>query len=118
MALLVGAILSLSLSAQDDEHTKKLPEGKGKELVATVCRQCHGIDATTDSRHTLDEWSTVVKDMVSQGAALDEKQAETVTQYLAKNFGPESDKSKEGKESKQEKEGSSKSSGSGEKSKE
>lgn len=100
IALLVGAILTLSLSAQDDEHTKKLPEGKGKDLVATVCRQCHGIDATTESRHTLEEWRHVVNDMVSNGAALDEEQAETVAQYLAKYFGPESDESKEGKESK------------------
>jgi len=97
-ALLASAVLSLPLAAQEDN---KLPEGKGRDLVATVCGQCHGLDATTDSRHTLDEWRNVVNDMVSTGAALDEEEVETVSQYLAKNFGPEGDKSKQEKEDKQ-----------------
>ncbi|MBI2817470.1 MAG: hypothetical protein HYX72_11075 [Acidobacteria bacterium] len=87
----------LSVSAQEDEHTKKFPEGEGRDLVVTVCRQCHGLAATSDSRHTLDGWERIVNDMVNIGAALDKQQAETVSQYLANNFGPNSDKSEDKK---------------------
>ncbi len=109
---LFTAIVTISLAAgfaqkSDDEGTK-LPEGKGRDLVASVCAQCHGLELTTSSERTLDEWKSVVNDMVSNGAALQEDEAETVSQYLAKNFSPDSKKSKEGEEKKQEKNESAK----------
>ena len=75
----------LSLSAQSP-----LPEGEGKEIVETVCAQCHGLSIIVNARHPLDEWRNVVYDMVSEGAPLLDDEVETVAQYLAKHFGPES----------------------------
>ncbi len=75
----------LSLSAQSP-----LPEGEGKEIVETVCAQCHGLSTVTNARYPLDEWRNVVYDMVSEGAPLLDDEVETVAQYLAKHFGPES----------------------------
>ena len=98
IAILISALLPFSISALGQEDSKQLPEGKGRDLVASVCTQCHGLEPTTGSRRTLEEWKNIVNDMVSNGAALDEGEVETVSQYLAKNFGPESDKSKESKE--------------------
>jgi mono/diheme cytochrome c family protein len=105
VSALFTAIVTISLAAgfaqkSDDEGTN-LPEGKGKDLVASVCRQCHGLELTTSSERTLDEWKSVVNDMVSNGAALQEDEVETVSQYLAKNFSPDSKKSKDGEEKKQ-----------------
>jgi mono/diheme cytochrome c family protein len=110
---LFTAIVTISLTAgfaqkSDDEGTK-LPEGKGRDLVASVCAQCHGLELTTSGERTLDEWKSVVNDMVSNGAALQEDEVETVSQYLGKNFSPDSKKSKEGEEKKQEKDDSAKS---------
>ncbi|MBI2815541.1 MAG: hypothetical protein HYX72_01235 [Acidobacteria bacterium] len=83
-----------TVQGQDD----KLPEGKGKDYVASVCQQCHGLEAITSSRRSLDEWRMVVNDMVSQGAPLQDDEVEIVSEYLAKNFGPE--KSESGSEKK------------------
>ena len=78
----------LSLSAQSE-----LPEGEGKEIVETVCTQCHGLRTTTDANYPLAEWRNVVFDMVSEGAPLLDEEVETVAQYLAKYFGPEASSS-------------------------
>jgi hypothetical protein len=110
---LFTAIVSISVAAgfaqkSDDEGTN-LPEGKGRDLVASACVQCHGLELTTSSEHTLDEWKGVVNDMVSKGAALQDDEVATISQYLAKNFSPDSKKSKGGEEKKQEKDDSAKS---------
>jgi virginiamycin B lyase len=80
--LCLATIPGLLLSAQS-----QLPEGEGKDLVETVCTQCHGLESTTDARYTLDEWRNVVYDMVSEGAPLLDDEVEIIAQYLAKNYG-------------------------------
>jgi mono/diheme cytochrome c family protein len=109
---LFTAIVTISLAAgfaqKSDDEGPNLPEGKGRDLVASACTQCHGLELTTSSEHTLDEWKSVVNNMVSNGAALKEDEVETISQYLAKNFSPDSKKSKEGEEKKQEKNESAK----------
>ena len=108
--ILWGIILSpVSLPAQDqsaEEKAKNLPEGKGKEIVGIVCQHCHALGAVTSLKLTLEVWRGLVQEMVSNGAPLQEEDVETVAQYLAKNFGPESvlAGSKEEKDGKQEKE--------------
>ncbi len=64
----------------------QLPEGEGKEIVETVCTQCHGLSNITNARYPLEEWRNVLYDMISEGAPL----LDDVAQYLAKHFGPES----------------------------
>ncbi len=105
MILFLAVLFPLSfqaLSAQDssDDPAKKLPEGKGKDYVASVCQQCHGLDLTTSSNRTVDEWRNVTNDMVSNGAALEKDEVEIVAQYLGKFFGPasSSDQPKDSKE--------------------
>ena len=66
-----------------------LPEGEGKELIETVCTQCHGLRTITEAKYSLAEWENVVYDMVSEGAPLLEEEVEIVAQYLAKHFGRE-----------------------------
>ncbi len=68
----------------------QLPEGEGKEIVETVCTQCHGLSNITNARYPLEEWRNVLYDMISEGAPLLDDEVETVAQYLAKHFGPES----------------------------
>lgn len=105
---IVSILLAAGFAQSSEDEGSKLPEGKGKDLVASVCVQCHGLELTTSSVRTLDEWKNVVNDMVSNGAALQADEAETVAQYLGKNFGPDSKKSKEGEEKKQDKDDSAK----------
>ncbi|MCH8269515.1 MAG: hypothetical protein IH846_18615 [Acidobacteria bacterium] len=68
----------------------QFPEGKGKEIVEMVCGQCHGLNNISDARRTLEEWESVVSDMVARGAPLLIDEIDTVSEYLVKNFGPQS----------------------------
>ncbi|HWP85410.1 MAG TPA: hypothetical protein VNN17_09485 [Terriglobia bacterium] len=64
-----------------------LPEGPGKELVATVCTQCHGLNNVVTLRLTAEEWSGLVNDMIARGAPAFDDQYKTIIQYLSANFG-------------------------------
>ena len=86
--LLLSAILlwfTLPSMAQSS-----LPDGAGKEIVEIVCSQCHGLNNVTDARRTLEDWDSVVSDMVARGAPLLIDEIDTVSAYLAENFGPQS----------------------------
>ena len=91
--VLVGAFLTvLSSPAQDqsaDEQAKNLPEGKGKDLVANVCQQCHGLESITGSKSPLEVWRALLIDHTALSATpLQGEEIEIVSQYLTKNFGP------------------------------
>jgi competence ComEA-like helix-hairpin-helix protein len=74
---------TMSARAQD------LPEGKGKEIVADVCAQCHGLRQVVDSKLSPEDWKDTVGRMVSNGAPLADEDVQVVIDYLAKNFPPE-----------------------------
>ena len=92
--LLVGTLLpSLFLFAQNQPvqgEGKDLPEGTGKNIVAKVCKQCHGLEAITAAKRSAEEWDRVVNEMVSDGAPLKDEEIAIAAQYLAKYFGPAS----------------------------
>jgi len=96
-AFLTVSLAAFSAQEASDDPAKALPDGDGKDIVSSTCQQCHGLELTTQARHTLDEWRSEVKDMVANGATLDDDQVEIVSQYLAKNFGPEKTGKKEEK---------------------
>jgi mono/diheme cytochrome c family protein len=78
MTVLAGALL---LGAQ-------LPDGTGKPLVAERCAVCHEPDIVASQRMDRDGWARVLETMIGRGAQLDERERNTVLDYLAKNFGP------------------------------
>jgi hypothetical protein len=43
----------------------------------------------TDSNRTSEQWRSVVSQMMTQGAPLQDYEVDTVVDYLAKNFGKE-----------------------------
>ena len=65
-----------------------LPDGPGKELVATSCAQCHAISRVTSAGYDLAGWRNDVAMMVNAGARLTPTQIDAVVAYLAKNFPP------------------------------
>ena len=66
-----------------------LPEGEGKQLVSEVCAACHSLESVTSQQLDKEGWKDVVTRMVASGASIDEKQVPIITEYLAKNFGPQ-----------------------------
>jgi cytochrome c5 len=65
-----------------------LPAGSGRDIVAVACTQCHGLKLIAALRDGPMGWRHFVNDMILRGAQLTPQEADTVAQYLAKNFGP------------------------------
>jgi competence protein ComEA len=79
--ILVVPFLVCSLAQAQD-----LPEGKGKDVLESVCGACHGTDLVAARRATKEGWSYLVDDMVSRGASATNEQIATIIDYLAKNL--------------------------------
>ena len=64
-----------------------LPEGPGMQLVKTECVRCHALDNITSHKLDREGWENVVDRMITLGAKLQAEQADTIIDYLTKNFG-------------------------------
>ena len=84
--ILTVFLLAASAQAQD------LPDGVGKELVMTVCTQCHDTARIVSKKKTKDEWNELVDSMAARGAKASDEEFDTIVNYLAKYFGPEKSK--------------------------
>jgi virginiamycin B lyase len=80
LPLMGAALLYSALPAWSAE----LPEGKGKELVGSLCTSCHAFN--WGGGYTTEGWRTVIRMMINHGVALSPDQVAMVTDYLTKNF--------------------------------
>jgi hypothetical protein len=78
---LTALMLAVSVPAQD------LPDGPGKELVATVCTACHELTRITSKKRSKDEWNDTVDKMAKNGAKATDEEFDRIVTYLAKYFG-------------------------------
>ena len=46
---------------------QELPDGKGKDLVASYCASCHGLESVTSQKANKEGWETIVNYMISRG---------------------------------------------------
>ena len=65
-----------------------LPEGKGRDTTIRLCSNCHRIDRWDKQRHTADQWSDIVDDMVGRGMDASDDDLATVNSYLSKYLAP------------------------------
>jgi cytochrome c5 len=65
-----------------------IPEGKGSDVTKRVCTGCHSSDLWASQRHTKDEWSGVIDQMLSKGLQASDDEIETINTYLATYLGP------------------------------
>src|SRR5215467_14778153 len=63
------------------------PEAETKKLVEGSCGSCHGLELVTSAQKTKDEWTEVVRNMISYGATIKEPEIPSVADYLAKHYG-------------------------------
>jgi len=83
--LLLLLLLSTAVLAADKTA---LPEGPGKKLVEEICSFCHGLARINGHAFTREQWDSVIKGMVSEGAPVTDEEFSLILEYLAKNFGP------------------------------
>jgi hypothetical protein len=65
-----------------------LPDGKGKDETQKICSGCHSTDMFASQRHTREEWSSVIDNMIAKGLEATDDQIETINTYLATYLGP------------------------------
>jgi len=81
-AAVAASIATLALA-------QNLPNGKGKDVVETVCAGCHDLSPITESvGGSHDDWDMVVQSMIAMGATIKPEQIPLITDYLAQNFPP------------------------------
>jgi len=64
-----------------------LPDGRGKNLVETRCMLCHDLERVAAVKRGKQHWSAIVATMVAHGATATPAEAQTISDYLAANFG-------------------------------
>src|SRR5438128_172955 len=94
-SLLAGVALSLIAAAPIHAQAPgALPPGEGRDLVAVVCSQCHGLntimqirDGSAGWKRQKTEWDGIVANMVTRGAQATPEERQTIVSYLAAQFG-------------------------------
>jgi cytochrome c5 len=88
--VLSSAVAALCLAAVPAlaQPANALPEGDGRDLVATACTQCHALTVILAMRDGPIGWKRHLYHMVMRGAQLNARETDTVLAYLDANFGP------------------------------
>jgi len=71
---------------------QNLPDGEGRDLVRSVCQDCHDLSPITNASFSRAEWDMVVKSMADMGANLKREDIPIIVNYLAASFGPRTTK--------------------------
>jgi virginiamycin B lyase len=82
----VAALLCATLPAHGQQTPPSLPDGPGKEPVATLCSGCHGLARVMSSGYPQAYWHTAVRMMINFGVPIPPDQINLITDYLAANF--------------------------------
>jgi competence protein ComEA len=65
----------------------ELPAGEGRELVISICGDCHGPEKVTEMRRSRAEWRDMVQDMASRNGVATEDDITVIVQYIVMHFG-------------------------------
>lgn len=65
-----------------------LPDGPGKELVQTDCKDCHTYDRIVHAHYSSAGWRAEIKKMRVNGADIKPADIDPLVSYLAQHFGP------------------------------
>ena len=83
--LLTSAIACVLLQGSVPAAAQELPDGPGKQIVATACGTCHDVNRIRIG-YTAEGWRTVIRMMQNVEAPVAPDQWATVTDYLIRSF--------------------------------
>jgi quinoprotein glucose dehydrogenase len=84
--LALSATLSIAVAQNGSSNGADLPAGPGRDLFVQTCSQCHALGTATGKKRSSEDWSSVIKAMIAQGAQIDGNQEKLIHDYLAANF--------------------------------
>lgn len=64
------------------------PKDRSQQLVEEICSFCHGLFRLKGQAYTRDEWLSVTKGMIFEGAPVTDEEYTLILDYLEKNYGP------------------------------
>jgi competence protein ComEA len=85
--LMWAMVLRTTTPAAQSRRPGELPEGDGRDLVASVCGDCHGTEKVTEVRRSRAEWQDTVQDMASRSGVATEEDIKAIVQYVVVHFG-------------------------------
>jgi len=75
------------------DYEAMMPAGDAKQLIASRCVLCHGLERIVPTRETRDEWQKIVTTMRSylqdRRVLLSDQERDRIVNYVATNFGPD-----------------------------
>lgn len=82
--------LTGAMSQAPGVDMSSLPAGPGRDVFAQQCSVCHAIGLAIGKRHTPEEWTALIQQMITgRGAQIAPDQAKVIHDYLAVNFAPQ-----------------------------
>jgi cytochrome c5 len=64
-----------------------LPDGPGKDLVASHCVMCHDLERVASSTRSNADWQAITSNMVERGLKASPDELQTMIAYLSAHFG-------------------------------
>lgn len=61
--------------------------GDGREVTAAACGACHSPVIITGKKLDADAWAEKVDQMIGRGAPVEDKDYDTIVDYLARHYG-------------------------------
>ena len=87
--MVCALFLPLFLLISSGGVASELPEGKGKDVVTDTCSECHSLGRIRAQRLDEEGWKNILREMMENGASIEQDDRATIIEYLAKNFGPD-----------------------------
>jgi cytochrome c5 len=84
----LAALMLAAATPARAQNAVALPPGDGRDIIATACTQCHTLSVILSMHNGPTGWRNHVYNMVLRGAQITPREADTVLNYLAANFGP------------------------------
>jgi competence protein ComEA len=67
-------------------NAQSLPDGPGRELVQTICSECHEPTKVVGQHKTKVEWQAKVTEMLQEDQDVTQQEREIIINYLAVSF--------------------------------
>ncbi|HWF09613.1 MAG TPA: hypothetical protein VG297_14185 [Bryobacteraceae bacterium] len=89
-ALLAALLITTATGFASSEPKTSAParHERARSLVLDACTACHTLERVMRQNLSAEQWRGVIAGMLSEGVPLTDEETSLVVEYLAANFGP------------------------------